>query len=119
VIELKSFKNLQLRGGFFISEIEITAEPLTDAIGREAVAMTRIVGSEFKLLIRDGLSAEELSVTLYHEILEAASVASFTPPSAVLDFNEQDFEQSAQKMHAQLGKATPDTVQVMLQSFGF
>ncbi len=60
------FINLRLRGGFTIAALELTSEPLLDAIGREADAQTRATGSDFHLLIRSGLSDEELSVTLYH-----------------------------------------------------
>ena len=40
---------------------------------------TGIVGMKIDLLIRAGLDERELSVTLYHEILEAAAVASDGP----------------------------------------
>ncbi len=49
-------------------------------MGREAIARTAIQGKSFTLLIRSELNARELSVTLYHEILEAASVGSIHPP---------------------------------------
>jgi len=119
VLDAASFKNIRLRGGFLVTEIRFTREPLVDALGREAAAQTRIVGREFRLLIRAGLSDRELSVTLYHEILEAAAVASLEPPVSVLDFNEGDFEQTAQRMHDELGEATPEKLDAMLQSFGF
>ncbi len=119
MIDAASFKNIRLRGGFLITEAGFTREPLVDALGREAAAQTRIVGREFRLLIRAGLSERELSVTLYHEILEAVSVTSLEPPAAVLDFNEGDFEQAAQRMHEELGEATPAKLNAMLQSFGF
>jgi len=114
-----SLKDIRLRGGFHIAEIEFTHEPMTDALGRDATAQTRIVGNEFRMLIRAGLSDSDLSVTVYHEILEAASVASLHPPATVLDFNEGDFESAAKRMHDELGEATPATVDAMLQSFGF
>ena len=43
--------------------------PLRDAIGREAIAKTAIIGRRFEILIRMPLSEEDFSVTLYHEIL--------------------------------------------------
>lgn len=67
MIDVGSFRNLRLRGGFLITEIEFTREPMVDALGREAAATTRIVGKQFRLLIRAGLSERELSVTFYHE----------------------------------------------------
>jgi len=116
VIDAASFKNIRLQGGFVVAEVEFTREPLLDALGREAAAQTRIVGKEFRLLIRAGLSQRELSVTLYHEILEAAAVASWHPHASVAAFNEGDFEQAAQTVHDQLGEASPEKLNDMLQS---
>ncbi len=62
LIDLSSFENLQLRGGFRIVRLEITSEPLIDAIGRQAIARTTIIGHEFNIMIRGGLTEEELSV---------------------------------------------------------
>jgi len=119
VIDTRQFINLRLRGGFVIKQIEFTNEPLLDALEREAVAQTRIVGREFRLLIRSGLNEEELSITLYHEILEAASVASLNPPAGVMDFNEAAFERAARAAQARWGAASPETVNLMLQFHGF
>ncbi|PYJ86214.1 MAG: hypothetical protein DME22_06120 [Verrucomicrobia bacterium] len=119
MIDAASFRNVRLRGGYVIAEIEFTREPLVDALGREAAAQTRIVGNEFRLMIRADLDEQELSITLYHEILEAASVASLHPPSAVAEFNEGDFERAAQTWHEKLGVVTPEKLNDMLQSFGF
>ena len=46
---------------------------------------------------RAGFCERELSISLYHEILEAATVASLHPPDSVMEFNEGDFERAAQK----------------------
>jgi hypothetical protein len=108
-----------LPGGFVIAEIEFTPEPMVDALGREAVAQTRIVGREFRLLIRAGLSQRELSLSLYHEILEAASVASLHPPASVMEFNEGDFERTAHLAQDAWGDATPESLNRLLQSYGF
>ena len=91
VIDIHQFKNLRLHGGFIIKDIELTDAPIVDAIGREAIAQTSAIARDFRLFIRSGLSEEELSITLYHEILEAASVALANPPVSVIDFNEADF----------------------------
>jgi hypothetical protein len=119
VIDLKQFKNLQLHGGFVIKDIKLTDDPIVDAIGREAVAQTSAVVRDFRLLIRSGLSEEELSITLYHEILEAASVAIANPPDAVVDFNEADFERAAQNAHKRWGSASPANLNLLLQFHGF
>jgi hypothetical protein len=119
VIDPGLFMNLQLRGGFVIKEIKFTDEPLVDALGREAIAQTRIIAQEFRLLIRAGLSEEELSITLYHEILEAAAVGAMTPPESLMDFNEGDFERAAREAHARWGVASPANLNLLLQFHGF
>ena len=77
------------------------------------------LGGEFRLLVRSGLSDKELSVTLYHEILEAACVAVADPPLAIMDFNEADFERAARKSHARWGNASWMNLNLMLQFHGF
>jgi hypothetical protein len=116
MIDVANFRGIQLSGGFAIVEIECTLEPMQDPLGREAVAQTRIVGSEFHLLIRSGLCDEEMSVTLYHEVLEAATVASAHAPDSVMDLNEAGFERVARQMHRELGPASPENLNRMLQS---
>ena len=119
MIDPSSFENAALRGGFTIVHVAFAAEPLADALGREAIAQTGIVGRKFHLLIRSGLSDKEFSVTLYHEILEAMTVACFDPPASVTDFNEGDFERAGYEAHEQLGAASPENLNRMLQSYGF
>ena len=114
-----SFKNVLLRGGFVIADVQFTDTPMVDALGREAVAQTRIIGREFRLFVQAGLGERELSISLYHEILEAATVGSWPPPGSVLEFNEGDFERAAQAAHEKWGKATPKNLNRMLQSHGF
>ncbi len=58
-------------------------------------------------------------MSIYHEILEAMTVAVSEAPLSVQEFNEGDFERAAYQAHAELGLASPETVNVMLQSFGF
>ena len=119
VIDIRQFKNLRLHGGFIIKDIGLTDEPIMDAIGREAVAQTSGIAREFRLLIRAGLSEPELSITLYHEILEAASVAIASPPATVIDFNEADFERAAHEAHERWGNASPANLNLLLQFHGF
>jgi hypothetical protein len=66
-----------------------------------------------------GLTEEEISVTIYHEILEAATVASIDPPKAVRGFNEGDFERAAYQAHEQFGQVSPENLDRMLQFYGF
>ncbi len=119
VIDSREFLNVRLHGGFVIKEIEFTADPLVDALERDAIAQTRIIGREFRIQIRVGLSDAELSVTLYHEVLEAATMGCWTPPESVLDLNEAGFERAAHEAHARWGNASPATLNLMLQSYGF
>jgi hypothetical protein len=65
------------------------------------------------------LDEHELSISLYHEVLEAATLAAEHPPASVLDFNEGDFERAAQDAHARRGVASPETLNQMLEEFGF
>jgi hypothetical protein len=119
VIDLRQFINLRLHGGFIIRVIELTDAPIIDAIGREAVAQTSAIARNCRLLIRGGLSEAELSITLYHEVLEAASVAIEIPPASVIDFNEADFERAAHEAHERWGNASPANLNLVLQFHGF
>jgi hypothetical protein len=116
---LQSLKSRPIRGGFTVRQIDVAVAPLIDALGREAIARTQILGKEFFVVIRAGLSDEELSVTIYHEILEAATVALADPPAAVRSFNEGDFESAAYRAFEQLGPASAERLDQMLQSYGF
>ena len=73
----------------------------------------------FDVLIQPGLDDRELSVTLDHEILEAVAVACADPPASVMDFNEADFERAGYAMPAELGAASPENLNRMLQLHGF
>ena len=110
---------LKLRGGFRIAAIEVSTEPLTDAIGRDAVAQTTISGRDFRILIRPGLDESEISLTLYHEVLEAAAVGADECPRQVIEFNEGDFERAAQAAHQRLGPASASNLNRMLEEYGF
>jgi hypothetical protein len=119
MIDFRSFENIPLRGGFIVLRIEPAAGALRDALGREAIARTRIVGRTFEITMTSDLTEEEQSVTLYHEILEAAAVAAPNPPSAVIDFNEGDFERAAHLAHKEFGVASVENLNRMLKSYGF
>jgi hypothetical protein len=102
-----SFKDVRLPGGFVIAGVEFTKDSMLDALEQEAVAQTRIVGREFRLLMRAGLSLQGLTLGLCHETLEAATVASLHPPAGVMEFNESDCERAAHIAHDTWGEATP------------
>ena len=119
MVDLATMQNLALRGGFLIAEIRRTSQFLLDPLGRPATAQTVIRGSRFHISLRDDLKGEELSISIYHEILEASTVAADSPPESVLEFNEGDFERAARSLHARLGAATPERLNQMLAEFGF
>ncbi|MBI5396939.1 MAG: hypothetical protein HZA91_16710 [Verrucomicrobia bacterium] len=118
MIDIGSFLNARLAGGFVIADIRLSGKRLVDAIGREALAQTTIVGTRFNLVLWAGMDEGERSVTIYHEILEAAAVASALPPASVAEFNEGDFERAAREMHDRFGAATPEKLNQMLRQFG-
>src|SRR2546425_11643616 len=119
VLDLEPFQRLQLRGGFELAEVRLTADPLFDPLERAATAQTIIRARRFHVFLRADLDERELSVSLYHEVLEAATVASDHPPESVMEFNEGAFEQAAQAAHDRLGLASPATLNQMLAEFGF
>lgn len=119
VIDIRQFKNLRLHGGFIIKDIALTDDPIVDALGREAIGQTRTIAREFRLVIRSNLRERELSITLYHEVLEAASVAIAKPPAGVMDFNEADFERAARDAHERWGDASPANLDLLLQFHEF
>jgi hypothetical protein len=119
MIDPAQFESFRLVGGFIIVRIELNAASLTDALSREAFARTWITGKRLEITIQPGLTEKELSVTLYHEVLEAVAVASDDPPESILEFNEADFDSAAYSAHESFGSATPARLNAMLQSYGF
>jgi hypothetical protein len=119
VLNLAPFRNIPLCGGFSIVEVRLTSQSLLDPLGRPAAAQTLIRGNQFHIVLREGMDEEELSVSLYHEILEAATVAAENPPESVMEFNEGDFEEFARSAHERYGIASPTSLNEMLENFGF
>jgi hypothetical protein len=119
MIRQSAFENALLQGGFTIVHVELSTERLVDAMEREAIARTQIIGRKLIVTIQPGLSDKEWSVTLYHEILEAITVACDDPPESVMEFNEGDFERAGYEAHDRFGPVTPENLNRMLQSYGF
>ena len=113
------FTGARLLGGFTIKGILLIADPLVDALGRGAVAQTRITGHEFLIIIVYNSDDKEWSVSLYHEILEAMTVASDNPPASVIDFNEGDFERAGYEAYDRFGPVSPESLNLMLQFYEF
>jgi len=59
MVDPASFLDLRLPQEFIIAGLEFRDEPFVDAMGRRSVAMTRIVGREFRLTIQSGLDERE------------------------------------------------------------
>ena len=119
-MNLAEFQNLPLHGGFRLLRVTVSEEPMVDAIGRLALAKTHVVGSTLEIEIACSMpDPDEISISLYHEVLEAATVAAPSPPASVWDLNEAGFELAARAYHQRLGMATPDTLNQMLADFGF
>jgi hypothetical protein len=119
-MNLADFQNLRLHGGFLLLRVSVSAEPMVDAMGRLALAKTHIVGSTLEIELGCSMpDPNEISISLYHEVLEAATVAAASPPRSVWELNEADFEAAAREYHQRLGKATPHTINQMLAEFGF
>ena len=97
-----------MRGGFRIAEVRLTAQPLLGPVERAATAQTVVRGNRFHIFLRADLGERELSLCLYHEVLEAATVGTDHPPAAVLELNEGGFEHAARTAHARLGLASPE-----------
>ena len=114
-----AFRNLPLPGGFLLASVELDANPLTDAIGRAALAKTTVEGSALTITLALGQSDEEQSISLYHELLEGLTVAWSIPPAAVIEFCEADFEREAREAHNRFGVASPASVLAFLAAFDF
>ncbi len=112
-------QNLALHGGLLLAEIRLTSRFLLDPLGRPATAQTVIRGSRLYISLREDLNETELSVSLYHEVLEAATVAAERPPESVIAFNEGDFERMARSAHLRLGVASAERLNQMLADLGF
>jgi hypothetical protein len=119
MIDPAQFQGLRLHGGFVLEEVQVVGGSFVDAVGRQAVALTKIVGRRFCVQMSAEQSESELSISLYHEVLEAATVASPLPPIRVIEFNEGDFERAARAAHERLGPASPSSLNRMLRLFGF
>ena len=92
---------------------------MRDAIGRPALAKAVVEGHAISIELAADQAADELSVSIYHELLEAMTVAVPSPPPAVCDLNEAGFERAAQDAHHCHGLANPRSMLAFLSDFGF
>jgi len=118
-MNLAPFKGLRLPNGFTLLKIELAASPMSDAIGRPALAKAVIAGDTISVDLVADQTSDELSVSIYHELLEAMTVGVPSPPRTVCDLNEAGFEKAAQDAHRRHGLANPHNVLNFLHEFGF
>ena len=119
-MDLEVFDYQPLRGGFFLLKITVNAEPKFDAVGRRALARTSIVGTNITIELAGAkTSPEQISISIYHEVLEAATVGAMNPPASACGLNEAGFEAAAVRVQATLGMACPASLNQMLEGFGF
>jgi hypothetical protein len=90
-LNLEAVDYLPLRGGFLLPEITMQTEPMFDAMGRPALAKTSIVGTNLKIeLAAANRDLDQMSISIYHEVLEGAAVAASQPPLSVCSLNEAE-----------------------------
>lgn len=76
-MNLEDFEFLSLRGGFLLQEITVQETPMFDAMGRPALAKTSIIGTNLRIeLAASTPDSEQISISIYHEVLEATAVAA-------------------------------------------
>ena len=118
-MDLESFKSLRLPGGFILLSIELEDAPMVDAIGRPALAKAVVEGNTVAIALSAAQVPAEMSVSFYHELLEALTVGLADPPASVCDLNEAGFEAAAREAYRCFGLARPSTVLNFLHDFGF
>jgi len=79
-MDLESFKSLRLPGGVILLGIELEEAPMVDAIGRPALAKAVIEGNTVAVALAAGQASAEMSISIYHELLEALTVALAARP---------------------------------------
>ena len=117
-MNLRAFDGLELPGNFLVQGIHFSPAELIDPLGRPALAKSVIQGKSIAIFLTSQ-SEEEQSISIYHEMLEALTVAFDTPPEPVMLMNEADFEQAGRDAHRKFGLASPTTVVSFLKAYGF
>jgi hypothetical protein len=119
-LDLDSFAGKKLHSGITIESVTTVLE-LFDVIGRPATGHTSRVGTKLTIEIKDGLSPDEQSITLYHEVIEGAMGAHFpyNVPTALQVVNEAEIDALAQDFHNRFGAASVRNLNRMLKELGF
>ena len=92
---------------------------MMDAIGRPALARAVVENGTISIYLTADQTPDDMSVSVYHEVLEAMTVAVLSPPTQVCELNEAGFEQAAKDAHRRHGLANPASVLTFLREFGF
>ena len=118
-MDLGQFSNLQLSQGFRLVGIEIVEGPMLDAIGRPALAKAVIESNTIRIYLAAGQTPGEMSVSIYHEVLEAMTIGVPVPPPRVFNLTEAGFEQAAQDAYQRHGLANKVSVINFIHELGF
>jgi hypothetical protein len=109
-----------LRGGFSIESISVAEGKLgLRGISLGQTTIEPIKSGKMTIQIAPGQSPDEQSVTIYHEVLEAAGLDAKKPPAVLLDLSEEDFDLLAYMAHEQFGPATVENLNMRLDALGF
>jgi hypothetical protein len=119
MFEPDNFRRLHLIDDLRIAQVVVVDGSIDDLFGQPALGRTRVAGRQLHIEISSGLSEDEKSVTLYHEVLEALTVIARHVPELLMNFGEQDFEREGYRAFDRFGAATPATLESVLQFYGF
>jgi hypothetical protein len=120
-LSLSSFQNAKLRGGTRLESVSVSEGLLVDVSGGPALGHTSVnLGTgAMQVRLAPGLSPSEQSITLYHEVIEASSLRAKEPPPMVLDLSEEEIDLLAKMAYEQLGTATVENLNQILDILGF
>ena len=107
MFSVSRFQGAPLCAGFAIFSVEIAEGPLLDLLGKPALGRTVINGRKLSITLSGSLSEAEASVTLYHEVLEALTVAVPAAPESVRLLTESGFEGAALFLSRTLRSGVP------------
>jgi hypothetical protein len=124
ISRIASFNNVVLRGGYRINSLQLTDKPIIGPGGLQKLGSTgtNLGTGAMDILISSNQSNRQISITIYHEVLEAAlyQAGPKAPPavSHLVD-NETGIDALARSFYNQLGIASVENLNKMLESLGF
>jgi hypothetical protein len=118
--DLGSFSNAPLVGGYSIESITVVEGKLgTGGASLGQTTIHPIRSGKMTIQLAPGQSAVEQSVSIYHEVLEAAALDAKNPPMMLLDLSEAEFDMLAYMAYEQFGTATVENLNRLLHAVGF